>query len=281
MASFFLSRIDTKADALLDPGSPARGQVAIASARVAYQRYRAKFAGPAGSGSVSRGARRQRPLWASTGTKNPAYSDVLYVAELIGPDVISTMPEQTLRAFADHGAVARTVDADPDDAERMLAAAAAGGLDLAAVTAQLEREGVSSFCDSYHQLLACIEHKLTAVERAAVTLSPWPQCPGNAQPARRPGAGRQRQAPGPVTSRRAVNLHACGCLAVDEPQRRKNIRCISWRGQARAGGCCRRPLLAARWFEPWHRSGHIRAADTADRDHRDPMCAADPDNHGR
>jgi transaldolase len=77
--------------------------------------------------------------------------------------VISTMPEKTLRAFADHGAVARTVDADPDGAERILAAAAAGGLDLAAVTAQLEREGVSSFCDSYHQLLACIGHKLAAV----------------------------------------------------------------------------------------------------------------------
>jgi transaldolase len=163
VASFFLSRIDTKADALLDPGSPARGQVAIASARVAYQRYRAKFAGAGWERLRELGARRQRPLWASTGTKNPAYSDVLYVAELIGPDVISTMPEQTLRAFADHGAVARTVDADPDDAERILAAAAVAGLDLAAVTAQLEREGVSSFCDSYHELLGCIEHKLTAV----------------------------------------------------------------------------------------------------------------------
>ena len=133
---------------------------------------------------------------------------MLYVAELIGPDVINTMPEHTLRAFADHGTVARTVNADPDDAERMLAAAAAAGLDLAAVTAQLEREGVRSFCDSYHQLLGCIEHKLTAVSRAAITHSPRPQCPGNAQPARRPGAGRQRQAPGPVTSRRAVNLRA-------------------------------------------------------------------------
>ena len=163
VASFFLSRIDTKADALLDPGSPARGQIAIASARVAYQRYRAKFAGAGWERLRDRGARRQRPLWASTGTKNPAYSDVLYVAELIGPDVINTMPDQTLRAFADHGAVARTVDADPEGAERMLAATAAGGLDLAAVTAQLEREGVSSFCDSYHQLLGCIEHKLAAV----------------------------------------------------------------------------------------------------------------------
>jgi transaldolase len=161
-ASFFLSRIDTKADARLEAGSPARGQIALASARVAYQRYRAKFAGPDWERLRDLGARPQRPLWASTGTKNPAYSDVRYVAELIGPDVINTMPEHTLRAFADHGAVARTLDADPDSAERMLAAAAAAGLDLAAVTAELEREGVRSFCDSYHQLLGCIERKIAA-----------------------------------------------------------------------------------------------------------------------
>jgi transaldolase len=163
VASFFLSRIDTKADALLDSGSPAHGQVAIASARVAYQRYRAKFAGAGWERLRDLGARTQLPLWASTGTKNPDYSDVRYVAELIGPDVINTMPEHTLQAFADHGTVARTVDANPDDAERILAAAAMAGLDLGAVTAQLEREGVSSFCDSYHELLDCIEHKLTAV----------------------------------------------------------------------------------------------------------------------
>ena len=162
VASFFLSRIDTKTDPQLDPGSPARGQVALASARVAYQRYLAKFAGPAWERLRDRGARRQRPLWASTGTKNPAYSDVLYVSELIGPDVVNTMPDHTLRAFADHGVVARTLDADPDAAQRVLATAAAAGIDLAAVTTQLEREGVRSFCDSYHQLLACIERKLAA-----------------------------------------------------------------------------------------------------------------------
>src|SRR5215471_15929681 len=87
------------------------------------------------------GARTQRPLWASTGTKNPVYSDVRYVSELIGPGVISTMPGQTLRAFGDHGTVA--------------------GIGLAALTAQLEREGVRSFCDSYHQLLDCVERKLS------------------------------------------------------------------------------------------------------------------------
>jgi len=97
--------------------------------------------------------------------KNPDYSDVRYVSELIGPDVINTMPEHTLRAFADHGAVARTLDTDPDGAERTLTAAAAAGLDLAAITAQLEREGVRSFWDSYHQLLGCIERKLAAGAR--------------------------------------------------------------------------------------------------------------------
>ena len=162
VASFFLSRIDTKADALLGRR--------LARPRPGRARQRPRRL-PALPGQVRRpgwerlrdlGARPQRPLWASTGTKNPAYSDVRYVAELIGPDVINTMPEHTLRAFADHGTVARTLDADPDDAERMLAAAAAAGLDLAAVTAQLEREGVRSFCDSYHQLLGCIERKLAA-----------------------------------------------------------------------------------------------------------------------
>jgi transaldolase len=163
VASFFLSRIDTTADAQLDEASPLRGQLAIASARVAYQRYLAKFAGPGWDRLRELGARPQRPLWASTGTKNPGYSDVRYVAELIGPGVVNTMPEQTLRAFGDHGVAARTLDADPHAAEQTLAAAAAAGIDLATITAQLEREGVRSFCDSYHQLLDCIEHKLTAI----------------------------------------------------------------------------------------------------------------------
>jgi transaldolase len=162
VASFFLSRIDTKADAQLHADSPLRGQIAVASARVAYRRYQAKFAGPSWEHLRDLGAKPQRPLWASTGTKNPDYSDVRYVYELIGPGVINTMPEHTLRAFADHGAVARTLDADPDAAEQALAAAAAAGIDLATVTAQLEREGVRSFCDSYHQLLDCIERKLAA-----------------------------------------------------------------------------------------------------------------------
>jgi transaldolase len=163
VASFFLSRIDTKVDAQLPDDSPVRGRVALASARVAYQRYLAKFAGPDWERLEQAGATRQRPLWASTGTKNPDYSDLLYVSELIGPDVVNTMPEKTLRAFADHGHVNRTLDADPDAAERVLGEARAAGIDLEAITGELEREGVGSFCESYRELLGCIESKLTAV----------------------------------------------------------------------------------------------------------------------
>ncbi|MGH2865856.1 MAG: transaldolase [Solirubrobacteraceae bacterium] len=165
VASFFLSRIDTKVDATLPEDSPLRGRVAIASARVAYQSFLAKFAGGEWERLQALGGKRQRPLWASTGTKNPDYSDVRYVAELIGPDVINTMPEQTLRAFADHGEVTRTLDGDPTQAESTLAEVAGAGIDLGAVTAELELEGVGSFCASYRQLLDCIEGKLGTLAR--------------------------------------------------------------------------------------------------------------------
>ncbi len=164
VASFFLSRIDAKVDPRLAEDSPLRGTVALASARIAYQRYLEKFAGERWERLEALGAKPQRPLWASTGTKNPDYSDVLYVSELIGPDVINTMPEATLRAFADHGTVSRTLDADPRAAENTLADATTAGIDLAAITAELERDGVRAFCDSYNQLLNCITSKLDVVE---------------------------------------------------------------------------------------------------------------------
>jgi transaldolase len=163
VASFFLSRIDTKVDDQLPEESPLRGRVAVASARVAYQRYLSKFAGPEWKRLQALGAHTQRPLWASTGTKNPAYSDVLYVADLIGPDVVNTMPDHTLRAFADHGRVAHTLEDDPAAAEGTLSDATAAGIEIPIVTNELEREGVQSFCDSYHQLLDCIESKLGVV----------------------------------------------------------------------------------------------------------------------
>ncbi len=173
VASFFVSRVDTKADARLGDRSPLRGKVAVANAQVAYQRYRARFSDPRWQALHRRGARAQRPLWASTGTKDPAYSDVLYVEQLIGPDVVNTMPEQTLRAFADHGHVRRSVDADPDAARGVLRDAAAAGMDLDAVTAELEREGVASFCASYRELVGCIRDKAGRLGMPEVAGQPW------------------------------------------------------------------------------------------------------------
>jgi transaldolase len=163
VASFFLSRIDTKVDAQLAEDSPLRGATALASARSAYQRYLEKFSSGEWERLEQAGARRQRPLWASTGTKNPDYSDVLYIEQLIGPDVVSTMPEATLRAFADHGRVSGTLAADVPAAQEALAGVVAAGVDLVTVTSELEREGVRSFCDSYRQLLGCIESKVDVV----------------------------------------------------------------------------------------------------------------------
>jgi transaldolase len=167
VASFFVSRIDTEADARLAGESPLRGKVAIANAHRAYGRYLARFSDQQWEALRRQGATPQRPLWASTGTKNPHYSDVLYVEELIAPDVINTMPEQTLRAFADHGIVKPAFDTASTTAQRTLAQAADAGLDLTAITAQLERAGISAFCDSYRQLLDCIESKLAVLPRFA------------------------------------------------------------------------------------------------------------------
>jgi transaldolase len=169
VASFFVSRVDTKADALLPAGSDLRGRVAIANARRAYGRYRDRFADERWLALRAAGAHPQRPLWASTGTKDPAYSDVLYVEQLIAPDVINTMPESTLRAFADHGDASRGFGASTG--AETLDRAADVGIDLAAITADLEREGVRSFSDSYQELLGCIEAKL---HRTAPVAAPSP-----------------------------------------------------------------------------------------------------------
>jgi len=149
-----------------------RGRVAIASARSAYESFKSKFAGPQWDLLLENGATPQRPLWASTGTKDPRYSDVLYVSELIGPQVVSTMPEQTLRAFGDHGEVARTLDADPQGAQATLADAVRDGVDIDAVTTALEQEGIQSFCASYHELLDRIETKLGALKETANASKP-------------------------------------------------------------------------------------------------------------
>jgi transaldolase len=163
VASFFVSRVDTKADAQLAPDSPLRGSVAIANAHRAFRLYLERFDSEQWRALQARGARPQRPLWASTGTKDAAYSDVLYVEQLIADGVINTMPEKTLHAFADHGNVGSAMDDKLDDAERALAQAQDAGLDLRGMTTELEREGVKAFCDSYDELLGCIEHKLEVI----------------------------------------------------------------------------------------------------------------------
>jgi transaldolase len=137
VASFFVSRVDAKTDNLLPADSELRGRVAIANAQLAYARYRDRFSNERWLALRDAGARPQRPLWASTGTKNPTYSDALYVENLIAPDVVNTMPETTLRAFADHGDPSRRFDESVARAEQTLHRADAAGIDLDAVTDEL------------------------------------------------------------------------------------------------------------------------------------------------
>jgi transaldolase len=164
VASFFVSRVDTEVDRRLEQiGTPAalelRGKAAVAQAKLAYARFRETFSGARWDALVARGARVQRPLWASTSTKNPDYPDTLYVDELIGPDTVNTMPDSTIEAFADHGTLRRRVDADVDECEEVWAKLAAVGVDMADVSEQLEREGVSSFQKSFDELLDALRTK--------------------------------------------------------------------------------------------------------------------------
>jgi transaldolase len=141
-----------------------RGKAAVAQARVAYRHFRVAFSGARWEGLAHHGARVQRPLWASTSTKNPAYDDLLYVNSLIGPATVNTMPEGTIAAFDDHGTVARTVDADPDDATGVLAQLAAAGIDMTDVEQTLEDEGVGSFGKSFDELLQSLSDKAATFE---------------------------------------------------------------------------------------------------------------------
>jgi transaldolase/glucose-6-phosphate isomerase len=164
VASFFVSRLDTAVDALLPPDSPSRGKAAVANARVAYERFQQIFSGPRWARLAAAGAHVQRPLWASTGTKNPAYSDILYVEELIAPDTVNTMPEATLKAFLDHGRAAEAISGGLEQSKRDLEAVASAGVDLDAVTAKLLVDGLASFEKDFLKLLDRIDSAL-AVER--------------------------------------------------------------------------------------------------------------------
>ena len=164
VASFFVSRVDTEVDRRLEAlGSPEalalRGKAAVANAKLAYQVFLDRFSGPRWESLVARGARVQRPLWASTSTKNPAYPDTLYVDELIGPDTVNTIPDATLDTFDEHGTVARTIDAGVDEARRDLEELAAVGVDLADVTRVLEEEGVTAFSKSFDELIGSLQAK--------------------------------------------------------------------------------------------------------------------------
>ncbi len=176
VASFFLSRIDVLVDPrlekklqeggqLADTASMLRGEVAIASAKTAYQLYKEIHDTARFRRLAARGARPQRVLWASTGSKNPDYSDVKYVEALIGPDTINTMPLETLAAYRDHGKPALRLESDPDEAMRVLKRLPETGIDLDKVTMQLENEGIEKFLKPYEKLMQTLERKKNADRR--------------------------------------------------------------------------------------------------------------------
>jgi transaldolase len=172
VASFFVSRVDTEVDkrldALIAKASPAekerlkmlKGRAAIANAKLAYKLFRQKFSGPRWEALAKQGARVQRPLWASTSTKNPAYRDVMYVEELIGPDTVDTMPPATIEAFRDHGVVEKTVDRKVAAAEGLLREIEAAGISIREVTEKLLADGIASFQKSIDELIAGLETKI-------------------------------------------------------------------------------------------------------------------------
>ena len=172
VASFFVSRVDTEIDKRLDAlianaSAPEKerlqmlkGRAAIANAKLAYRLFRQKFAGPRWEALTRQGARVQRPLWASTSTKNPAYRDVMYVEELIGPDTVDTMPPATIDAFEDHGVVGRTVDKKVAVAEAALKEIEAAGISMREVTDKLLVDGIASFQKSFDELIARLEAKI-------------------------------------------------------------------------------------------------------------------------
>jgi transaldolase len=168
VASLFVSRLDVVADRLLgEIGTPdalsLRGKIAIANAKRVYHRFRELFDGEPFAALQRRGARIQRPLWASTGTKNASYSDVVYIEELIGPDTITTVPPATLDAFRDHGRVRVTLATEDKEAEAVLAAAMALGLDVDMITEQLQTDGLKAFASSFDELIATLGRKRSQI----------------------------------------------------------------------------------------------------------------------
>jgi len=173
VASFFVSRVDSEVDKRLDAAAKTspdsavlkalQGKAAIANAKLAYRLFQSEIASPRWKALASQGATVQRPLWASTSTKNPAYRDVMYVEELIGPDTVNTMPPQTIEAFRDHGIVKRTVDAAVDESERDIQALESNGISMRSVTDKLLVDGLASFQKSFDTLVAGLQQKTKAL----------------------------------------------------------------------------------------------------------------------
>ena len=176
VASFFISRVDTLVDRLLDERLGAtddvaerrrleglKGQAAVANAKVVYERFQSHLESRRWQLLAAAGAKVQRVLWASTSTKNAAYKDTLYVDELIGERTVNTLPESTWQAFRDHGTVARTVDKRVDEAHRILRDLAGMGIEMEAVGARLQREGVELFARSYEAVIAIVEERRRAL----------------------------------------------------------------------------------------------------------------------
>jgi transaldolase len=164
VASFFISRLDVEVDRRLNALGTSealalRGKAAVANGKLAYALFSRTFSGPRWETLEARGARVQRPLWASTSTKNPDYPDTLYVDELIGPHTVNTLPDNTLEAFKDHGTVARTIDFDVAAAQAVIDELATLGVDMVEVTQQLEDEGVAAFEKSFDELLGALSEK--------------------------------------------------------------------------------------------------------------------------
>ncbi|WP_104524125.1 transaldolase [Blastococcus atacamensis] len=165
VASFFVSRVDSEIDKRLDAaGADAslKGKAGVANAQLAYQAYEEVFSSERWQALEAKGARRQRPLWASTGVKNPDYSDTLYLSELIAPGTVNTMPEKTLMAYADHGAPGTPVQKSYDDAAAVMQAVSDAGIDLDDVFRQLEEEAVQKFVDSWDELTESVRTELEA-----------------------------------------------------------------------------------------------------------------------
>jgi transaldolase len=169
VASFFVSRVDTKVDKALEgtDREDLKGKAAVANAKLAYESFQRIFSGPRWEALAAKGARVQRPLWASTSTKNPDYPDTLYVDELIGPDTVNTMPDQTIEAARDHATAKRTIDVDVEQAHKVIDEVKAAGVDFDKIVMQeLVDEGVKSFSDSYDSLLETIKDKASDLVHA-------------------------------------------------------------------------------------------------------------------